>query len=72
MEVICSEYKDSNPLIGLYLHVVGCEDVKMSPCTFAPNQSEPVCINEFQFCDGNRDCPSGSDETVDCAEGNTI
>ncbi len=30
---------------------------------------DPVCISDFQFCDGNADCPEGSDEPVDCPAG---
>ena len=43
----------------------------MFPCVVTP-PNEPYCVSELQFCDDVVDCPDGSDEPVDCAQGKYI
>ena len=55
---------------GLIVYVlpnysIECSEENMFPCSEAP-LNDSLCVSELQFCDGDRDCPEGSDEPEEC------
>ena len=57
-------------MINIWSTSTECPEEHMFPCVVTP-PNEPYCVSELQFCDGVVDCPDGSDEPVDCVQGNS-
>lgn len=51
---------------GFFL--LDCHENSMIPCS-AQGETDLLCVSELQMCDNMTDCPSGSDEHINCGNG---